>query len=127
MNKCEDWLRNLLVEWQCNLCKDKRVLIGLEKLEYNKRVAHAICYVFLRMLGRRLENVSFGYVLPFSNLSYLSVFKSFIVDKLRASLEELISSDFDKFYIHNLAYYDHSRLHLGVYIAYICLFAYNRG
>ncbi|KAF3578064.1 hypothetical protein DY000_02029356 [Brassica cretica] len=30
---------------------DKRVLIGLEKLACNKKVAHAICYVFLRMIG----------------------------------------------------------------------------
>jgi len=67
VNKCESWLRNLLVEWQCNLCRDKRVLIGLEKLECTKKVAHAIYYVFFGKLHWKLESVSFGYELPFSN------------------------------------------------------------
>ena len=57
LNQCKGWLRNLLVEWLCNLCKDKRVLIGLEKLECTKKVAHAICYVFFGMLSGRLESV----------------------------------------------------------------------
>ena len=56
LNKCEGWLRNLLVEWHYNLCRDKRVFIGLEKLECTKRVAHAICYVSLRILSWRLES-----------------------------------------------------------------------
>ncbi|KAF3578066.1 hypothetical protein DY000_02029358 [Brassica cretica] len=37
---------------------DKRVLIGLEKLECNKKVAHAICYVFLRMIVKRQAEAS---------------------------------------------------------------------
>ena len=57
LNECEGWPRSLLVEWHYNLCRDKRVLIDFEKLECIKRVAHAICYVFLRVLSWRLESV----------------------------------------------------------------------
>ena len=68
-----------LVDWWVNdLCWGIRVLIGLEKLECTKRIAHAICYVSLRMLGWRLESISFGYKLPSLYLSFLSFWKVYL-------------------------------------------------
>ena len=68
-----------LVDWWVNdLGWGIRVLIGLEKLECTKRIAHAICYVFLRMLGWRLERISFGNKLPSLYLSFLSFWKVYL-------------------------------------------------
>ena len=39
----------------------------------------------------------------------------------------MIYLDFDEFQIHILAYYVHSRLHLGLYVAFAYSFAYHRG
>ena len=47
VNQCESWLKELVGDEYCNLSRGKRVWIGLEKLEYNKEDAHAICYVSL--------------------------------------------------------------------------------
>ena len=55
-----------------------------------------------------LKSVSFGYKLSISNFFSLIDLEYLLVDK-----------------IYLLAYYDHFRLHLGVYIVFACIIAYH--